>query len=339
MGHEVTLVAVNTSTSQQSGVRLVNVRSPATRRLNRMVVLTARVWNTALAQKADVYHFHDPELLPGALLARLLGKAVIYDVHEEVHLAVLDKDYMPAFGRHLTAAAFRKLERFAVRLMSETIAANESTFHRLSLVSAHVTHVANYPLRNELLPGVDAQTPRRGVAYVGVISADRGIREMVVACERAGVPLLLAGRFETDELYARISALPGWANVRYSGVVDRPGVASILGKAIAGLVLLHPNHNNPACLSTKLLEYMSAGIPVIASDFPSYRAVVERFRCGLCVSPLDVDAIAAAISRLAEDPGFATEMGRRGRDAIATELNWESQLPKLEAVYGNAAAK
>jgi len=74
-------------------------------------------------------------------------------------------------------------------------------------------------------------------------------------------------------------------------------------------------------------------MPLIASDFPVWRDIVDRFQCGLLVDPLDSASIARAIDRLLDDPATAHAMGERGRRAIETELNWKSEAAVLSELY------
>jgi glycosyltransferase involved in cell wall biosynthesis len=78
---------------------------------------------------------------------------------------------------------------------------------------------------------------------------------------------------------------------------------------------------------------MALGLPVVVSDFPLYRDVVDGSSCGLCVDPLDSAALATAIERLIRDPTLANELGRRGRDAVRTRYRWDQQLDALESFY------
>ena len=115
-----------------------------------------------------------------------------------------------------------------------------------------------------------------------------------------------------------VKARPGWGRVNELGYVNRQGVRETLGRSVAGLVTLHPIVNYLDALPVKMFEYMAAGIPVIASNFPLWRGIIEGNECGLCVDPLDSGAIAEAIDYLVNHPEEACRMGGNGRMAIST---------------------
>ena len=97
--------------------------------------------------------------------------------------------------------------------------------------------------------------------------------------------------------------------------------------------LLHPKPNYVESQPVKLYEYMTAGLPVIASDFPYWRRIVDEAGCGLLVDPKDPEAIADAIEWLWRNPEEAEEMGKRGREAVFARYNWRAEVPKLLGLY------
>ncbi len=172
---------------------------------------------------------------------------------------------------------------------------------------------------------------------MGGITAIRGIKEMVKAVELIpaewGVRLILAGKFSPPALEDDVSAMAGWSNVEYIGWQSRDEVADLLSKARIGLVLLHPTLNYMDAYPIKLFEYMAAGIPVVASDFPLWRKIVSDIGCGLLVDPLDPQAIADAVRWLLAHPVEAELMGKRGQDAVINKYNWNTESRKLLGVY------
>jgi glycosyltransferase involved in cell wall biosynthesis len=174
------------------------------------------------------------------------------------------------------------------------------------------------------------------VTYIGSISEVRNIREMILAVARLPYPearLRLAGTFANAETERGAKAMPEWASVRFDGWTDRQGVARILSESRAGLVVLKPVLHETLTLPIKLFEYMAAGVPVISSDFPVWREIVENAGCGLLVDPLDLDAIVAAMRWMIEHPDEAEDMGRRGRRAVEQRYNWDQEAATLIRFY------
>jgi glycosyltransferase involved in cell wall biosynthesis len=83
----------------------------------------------------------------------------------------------------------------------------------------------------------------------------------------------------------------------------------------------------------KIFEYLSVGLPVIASDLPHWRALLEGARCVLFVDPRDPRSVAEAVARVLREPSEAEEMGARGVAAVKERFNWEAESRKLLAVY------
>lgn len=319
------------------GVALHPVFSPSNRLL-RMIVTTWHVFRKAVSLQGDVYHFHDPELIPWCLLLKVLGKRVIYDIHEDYPASTLDKEYLPVWARPYTAYMVGLLEDFAVRFLDGVIAATPKISDRFKHVNSEV--VQNFPI-------VDATIARHylmtrpclnhSVCYVGGISVTRGIFEMLEAVlllsRDLNVKLVLAGSFSPSDLEERARLHPGWTSTNYMGWLSLRQLDNILKTSIAGLVLFHPRPNHIESQPNKLFEYMSAGLPVIASDFPLWRKIVEGAGCGLLVDPLNPREIANAIEWLLEHPEDANEMGKRGRQAVIEKYNWDNEFAKLLRFY------
>ncbi|MCK4791003.1 MAG: glycosyltransferase, partial [Desulfobacteraceae bacterium] len=189
-------------------------------------------------------------------------------------------------------------------------------------------------LASELVPYAE-RLPE--LAYVGGITARRGVREMVEAVGRLSkgldAKLALAGDFRPLDLEAEVRVMHGWERVNFLGWQNRSEVAMLLGRVRAGLVVLHPEPNYLEAYPVKLFEYMAAGLPVIASNFPLWREIVLDAGCGLLVDPLDTEAIAEAIQELLENPANAEAMGKRGQTAVRKRYNWDRELEKLLSFY------
>jgi len=339
-GKHVVVVAPHQRDEIVDSVEVKGIRSSG----GRFVRMTRTVWSLyreALRQNGDVYHFHDPELIPLGLLLAARGKIVVYDIHEDAPADILHKDYIPRRLRRPLMWSVRKLEDAACRRFSGLIAATPPIAERFYSINAHTVVVHNFPMIDEIAPNVDLpwnERPR-AVAYIGSISERRGIREILQALTLlpSGSPaqMMLAGPFSPNELPTELAKQPGWTRVQYLGMLDRPSVANLLSRVRLGLLVLQPEPNFVNARPIKLFEYMAAGIPVIASDFPLWRQIIGEAGCGLLVDPHDPQAIARAMEYLLSHDAEAEAMGRRGRKAACELYNWDSQERVLLKFYSD----
>lgn len=304
-------------------------------RLSRMTLGAFRMYRAIRRARPRIAHFHDPELLPWAVLLRLSGIMVIYDVHEDLPAAVLSKPYIPTWLRRPVSLFVRVIEGSAARFMTANVPATPSI--ALNFDKYRPEMVQNYPLLAEL----QSDQAMRGddlpphFAYVGGITTIRSAAEMVAALELmhdSNVRLQMMGTANV-QLIEKLEKITGWQRVVSHGWADRPTVSTILGRCRAGLVLYYPEPNHVRAQPNKMFEYMAAELPVIASDFPLWREIVEGAGCGLLVDPQDTQAIAYAMQWILDNPDEAAAMGRRGRAAVEERFNWEAESEKLVALY------
>jgi glycosyltransferase involved in cell wall biosynthesis len=339
-GFQVTVIGPYSKDMVRDDVHIKSIR-PSQSRLTRMTSSVWGVYQEARKQGADVYHFHDPELIPVGLLLRVQGKSVIYDVHEDMPKDIMSKDYLPVWSRSAVAWLMDRVERAACGRFSGVVAVTPSIAQRFRTINRQTILVRNYPYPKEVVfaqPTSPWEMRRQSVAYVGGISALRSIREMVAAMAllSASLPatLELAGNeipegLNPEELYNH----PGWLRVRHHGLLDQPSTFRLLHKVRAGLVLFHPVPNHIEAMPQKIFEYMGAGIPLIASDFPMWRQILGETGCALFVNPLDPQEIAKAIEYVLTHPKEAEEMGTLGQAAVLEKYNWDDEAEKLVNLY------
>ena len=109
-------------------------------------------------------------------------------------------------------------------------------------------------------------------------------------------------------------------------------------QAIAGVVTFLPLPNHINAQPNKIFEYMAAGLPVIGSNFPLWKELIEGNACGLCVNPTQPSEIAAAIHYLASHPEQALQMGANGKKMVQNTYNWTAEERKLQAFYQKVLA-
>ena len=337
-GYDVHLVACGAAEGTVAGVHLHGLPLPPNR-LARILVWPMKAYRAALALRPAVIHFHDPELLPGAWLLRLAGWCVVYDVHENVAADIATKPYLPRWLRPLAAGVYR--------LVEAALAAGMPTVHVLDRVARRYRPpkvvVRNLPPagpRPSLprpLPGCPAR-----LVYVGTVSTDRGALAMVdlageLRRRRVEAVVRLVGPVHERGLaYAlrqRIAENDLTERVTLDGPVPYDRIRTVLDEADLGLCLLEPTPNYANALPAKVLDYMAAGLPVVASAFPAWREYVADTGAGVLVDPHDLSAVADAVQRLLGDPDRLRAMGRRGREAVETTYCWEKERGALLDFY------
>lgn len=334
-GYQVTLiVADGKGDGKMDGISIRDVGKSSSR-LQRMMNTTQRMNKAARELDAAIYHFHDPELLPTGLKLKKYGRTVIFDAHEDVAKQIMAKNYIPRYARSTTSKIYGAYEAHASRRLDAVICATPSIAKSFDAHGCDATVVTNYPIIGELvIPDRHAAKKTNTICYIGGLSDVRGIREIVLAAAltSAKTKLKAGGSFATSSFEREIMALRKEDTVDFLGWLDREQVALLLNESIGGLVTLHATPNHVESLPIKMFEYMSAGLPVIASDFPLWREIIEGADCGICIDPSNVQAIADAIDELASNPARAREMGRNGQRAVQQKYNWDNEAKKLLAL-------
>lgn len=339
-GWDVHLVIQNPPTSELDGVKFWDLNvSPSVGKIKQFWQRYTKAWEIAFRLKGQIYHFHDPELILLGLFLKIRGFQVIYDVHEDAprEAISLNKE-RPIFGL-FKSFVWQILETLAKLFLDAFVCVTPS-------IKAHFPDskswlVLNFPLTEELKiyqrQHISYSSRENLFVYAGGITKIRGIREMVEALSQlpahSQARLILLGTFSPASLETEIQDQAGWPQVSFRGWQSRHEMIQQVSQSKVGLVLFHPEPDHLEAIPNKLFEYMSAGLPVIASNFPWWRQLITELNCGLVVDPLDPKAIAEAMQFLLEHPQVAEEMGRNGQRAVVERFNWESETQNLIRLY------
>jgi len=338
-GYKVTLIAQHDKDEIVDGVRIVALPKPKNRFI-RIFVLIWRVFYLALSQKADVYHFHDPELIIVGIILRILGKKVIYDIHEDISKQILSKYWIPNFLKKFISFYVKKIEIFSVSKFSKIICATPFISDNFKF-SNKINIVQNYPITkvNKLSNIKPYNLRDNQIVYIGDITKIRGIYDILKSIEisnefkKKNYKLVLVGRFSPESILDDLKKMTLWERVNYLGWKSPEDVNTVLNNGKIGMLIFHPVPNHIESQPNKLYEYMLAGLPVVASNFPYWESIIKKYQCGILVNPLLPEDIASGIDWLIKNPDEAEKMGIRGRKAILKEYNWENESKKLLNIY------
>ncbi len=333
-GHDVTFICPAEHGDEVHGVRTIAI--PRVRsRFRRTFFANWRLFRIAMQQRADVYHFHDPELMVIATVMKLLGKTIVYDVHEDMPKTVWHRPWIP---------------RLLKPLFSTFLCSAEWLYQNFAdlIVSATPTIAARFPARKSIavrnLATIDEGSieppatayenrPEKVVHLSANNCPARGTIEMLeainIVSRNRDAKLLLAGKMRPENYAVQPQTLPGWRHVDYRGNLDHREINAFIQEGRVGLCVLHDSPSYREAYPVKVFEYLAAGIPVIASDFPVWRELFQESDAIRWVDPMDTAAIAREIEWVFDNPAKAEEMGRDGQHLVLNSLNWRHDAQVL----------
>lgn len=340
-GFEVTLIAPINKVVLRDGVRLLPVKF-SENRLIRMLSVTFKMFGLARKQQADLYHFHDPELMLCGVLLRLTGKKVIYDIHENVRLTILDKPYLNIFSRKILYWSYLLFEKLCLPFYHQyVLALSEETYFKYYNPKKS-TVILNFPKKIVQCQQIKKDADQLRLIYSGAVFEYRGIFEMIelsrlLKKREINFVLDIVGKVWSDDLVKKISRLLKkyelTDQIIFHGFVDASKVADFVARAHAGISLLHPYIRYQEALPTKIFEYMQHGLPVITNNFPLLVNYVEKTETGICIDINHLDNEIEKIVGLIEQPERMKKMGENGIKFTTEKWNWESQAEKLINLY------
>jgi glycosyltransferase involved in cell wall biosynthesis len=298
----------------------------------------------ALREDPDVLHVVCLDLLPWALLARVLRPRVVvlYDSNEEYDLLIQIKDWLPARLRPIVARLVRHWEpRLAARLHGVTVAV-PATQERFGARGARVLLVRNFVPRALVAEGAREADFSHDVLFGGSLSEPQ---IPLLAATAARLQLLL-GRparwlCAVRHLDPRTERLLDSA-LREQGVRDGFSILANrpfdemrrLANASAVAFAPYPaDARNHIALPMRLFEYMAWGVPFVTSELPALTALLGDHKVGMFTPAGDAQGYAGALARVLASPELGRTCGRNGLHLSRTLLNWEDEAARLVEFY------
>lgn len=302
-------------------------------------------WHAALGTLAqwrpDLVHCHDFDTLPcGLWWGKRQRVPVVYDAHE--YYADLVRPRLPGLTGKLLYRVIRRSDLRCAHLASAVITVDETLGDIYRVENRRVVVIGHYPkasLALEAAPVFSHET--LNLLYIGRLSADRGILtyvEILRTLLALQIParLHLAGSFTpaAEKLAFDHQSAGLEAHIELHGWVTYDQVPALLAEADVGLSILMPEPRYVAALPVKLFEYMAAGLPVVASNFPLIASVVVPAHCGILIDPLEnPESIAAQLAAWWMNPELPRALGGNGRQAVLNQYNWEILASRLDELY------
>lgn len=298
-----------------------------------------------LCEDADVYHAHDLEtLLLGYAASRIKNSKLIYDSHElgmeiPIFNDIINKIKKPYYG---------VLEKYIIKKVDAVLTVNESLAQHLvksyEIEKPVVLH--NYPGYNEykgksnmLRDKLSINENTKVVLYQGGLMSGRGLENLIDCAKHlndniiivlmgyGGMKKSLQQKIDLISLHDKIKILDAVSSedlIEYTASAD-------LGVSPIQNICLSYYYSTP----NKVWEYIIAGIPFVASDFPEMRKLAVEENMGAVFNPEDPKSIADAINNLLENPEIYEIKKRNVLRFAEKKYNWEKESSKLLKAYND----
>ena len=314
-----------------NNVRIIDLGKPKNK-IKRLFFAPFKAIRELKKLNPHIIHIHDPELIFSGIFFRFLNIKVIYDVHEDYPKQVMSRYYLPFFLRKSLSIIITILDYLLLWKFSFIITATDSIKKSLINKSNKVMTINNYPIIEKMIIN---KKQKNSLVYVGLISEIRGIRELIQSLSNSDKisALNLIGNFSNEKLYNDVKKYDGWKKVKYYGKLERSEVKKILSKSEVGIVTFHPEPNHVESQPNKLYEYMESGLPVIISNFKKWKNIINKYKCGVVVDPLNINDISKAYDKIFDNKNLLFKMSINSRKSIENNFSWKNEEMNLFKIY------
>lgn len=334
-GYETFLIVADGKGNEtKSGVNILDV-GKKNGRFARFFVSTVNVYLRARQLDADIYHFHDPELIFFGLLLKIRGKHVVYDIHENLSIQILHKSWIPRFLRIPISKAFEFTESIACRMFDALCVPQPTMQKKYRTVNKETRLIANF-VRCREFSSIESNAKKHpyNVVYAGGLSQERGLFSMLDASLLfEDATLVLAGGFDSKETEQRARTHPAWERIEYLGLLTHEEILQLYTRSSLGLILYHNVGQYYLSFAIKLFEYMERSIAVVMPDFGEWIEFNRKTNCGVNVDVSNHHDIANVVNELLRNREFRIQLGASGRKAVEQKYNWKIMERELDDLY------
>jgi glycosyltransferase involved in cell wall biosynthesis len=294
-------------------------------------------------EPADIYHAHDLNtLMAGWRAKRKYGGNLVYDSHE----LYVERNALRNSPR-ITKVLLRKMEGFFLKSTDRIITVCDSIANefskRYSYPFDHIKVIMNAPAFQEdvkpfsLRKKLDIPENKKILLYIGRITVNRGLEQIIQSMnsldEFVFVIMGYGAKVYIKQLKSYIEKEGFTDRVFFFGPVPHEEVVNYAASADLGIAAIQN-----VCLSyyfcapNKIFDYISAGIPVVGSNFPEIDKICNSYKIGLTFDPKDPENIAQAVNCIVSDPVRYHQMKENALKASLI-FNWENEEKKLNSLY------
>lgn len=314
-----------------NSVSIIDIGIRQSSRVKRAFIDSRKALKTALALNADIYHFHDPELIMVGIKLKKKKKKVIYDIHEDVSTQIMQKEWIPIPLQRFISFSFKKLEDFSCRKFDYLLVPQNTMKKKFSLINRRCALIANYPIIPHILESVNAK--KKKLIYVGSLTESRGLFNMLdLICDLGSdYRLTLIGKFSDQNTFLKAEKHIGWKKVDYLGYLNYQDIGNYYLEHSVGLILFNKVGQYHMANAVKSFEYMMYGLTIMIPDFGEWIKFNKNAKCGYNVNTTDSKLIARIISELSTTT--LNSFSAHNRHYVKDNYNWASEEMKLLNIY------
>lgn len=340
--YKVTLLCCDTLDDEvKNKVNIVPINKQFSSLRDRIFNSKRMLKKMCLEINADIYQFHDPDLLSLALYMKRKGKVVIFDSHEDYPSLFLEKQSIPVFLRKCLSSVYSLYEKHVFKKIDGVICVADYQLDRIKRINSNAVIITNYPIiDNDFKKN---KSVKNTLCFAGGVRADWNHDTVIKAIEDIDdVKYMVAGSYKESYLET-LKSYKGFEKAEFLGKLDKKGVKDLYSNSNVGIALCsyRPNtcYKKGSLGNTKIFEYMMYELPVIFTDFDVFKNILKEGKFGIAVNPYSVDEVKDAIKYLIDNPDVALKMVKTGRMLVEKKYNWDTQIPILLSVYKKLVRK
>lgn len=342
-GYDVTLLCCDELDDEiKNNVNIISLKHKYNSVYDRIFSSKKELKKKCVEIDADIYQFHDPDLLSVCLYMKKCGKKVIFDSHEDYPALFLEREWIPNFLRKTLSSIYEKKEKNVFKKIDFIICVADYQKTRIEKINKNVEIITNYPIvDNTKIKDVN-DNKKTTICFAGGVRADWNHDTVIKAIEDIdSVNYIIAGKYKQD-YFEKLKSIDLNNKVSFLGKINYEEVKQLYKKSDIAVALCsyRPNtgYTNGSLGITKIFEYMMYGLPVVFTDFKVFKDILKEGKFGFAVNPYSCEEVQTAINYLINHKEEAYNMGKTGQKLVLEKYNWDTQVPVLLSIYSKVGS-